>query len=81
MILKKGGPRAPPRNKMALYEQLSVPSQSLNEKKNQGYSIKCVDTFQDGNCITLMINLIKCAFFVFAANKDYLVFKCLSFTG
>ncbi|XP_059644399.1 protein EARLY FLOWERING 3 [Cornus florida] len=26
----KGGPRAPPRNKMALYEQLSVPSQSFN---------------------------------------------------
>lgn len=23
----KGGPRAPPRNKMALYEQLSIPSQ------------------------------------------------------
>ncbi|KAL4571103.1 hypothetical protein LXL04_017854 [Taraxacum kok-saghyz] len=42
---EKGGPRAPPRNKIALYEQLSVPSQRLN------------------------------------ANKDYLVFKCLSFTG
>ncbi|KAI3700134.1 hypothetical protein L2E82_44752 [Cichorium intybus] len=27
----KGGPRAPPRNKMALYEQLSIPSQSFNE--------------------------------------------------
>ncbi|KAL4580817.1 hypothetical protein LXL04_017021 [Taraxacum kok-saghyz] len=27
---EKGGPRAPPRNKMALYEQLSVPSQRLN---------------------------------------------------
>lgn len=26
---EKGGPRAPPRNKMALYEQLSVPSQRL----------------------------------------------------
>lgn len=26
----KGGPRAPPRNKMALYEQLSVPSQRFN---------------------------------------------------
>ena len=24
---EKGGPRAPPRNKMALYEQLSIPSQ------------------------------------------------------
>lgn len=23
----KGGPRAPPRNKMALYEQLTIPSQ------------------------------------------------------
>ena len=23
---EKGGPRAPPRNKMALYEQLSIPS-------------------------------------------------------
>lgn len=27
---KGGGPRPPPRNKMALYEQLSVPSQRLN---------------------------------------------------
>lgn len=26
---EKGGPRAPPRNKMALYEQLSIPSQKL----------------------------------------------------
>ncbi|CAN1161760.1 Protein EARLY FLOWERING 3 [Linum perenne] len=27
---EKGGPRAPPRNKMALYEQLSIPSQRFN---------------------------------------------------
>ncbi|KAF3447497.1 hypothetical protein FNV43_RR12683 [Rhamnella rubrinervis] len=27
---EKGGPRAPPRNKMALYEQLCIPSQRLN---------------------------------------------------
>ncbi|CAL9097317.1 unnamed protein product [Musa acuminata var. zebrina] len=27
---EKGGPRAPPRNKMALYELLSIPSQRLN---------------------------------------------------
>lgn len=27
---EKGGPRAPPRNKMALYEQLSVPSHRFN---------------------------------------------------
>ncbi|KAI4316560.1 hypothetical protein L6164_024533 [Bauhinia variegata] len=27
---EKGGPRAPPRNKMALYEQLSIPSQRPN---------------------------------------------------
>ncbi|KAL5730028.1 Protein EARLY FLOWERING 3 [Ranunculus cassubicifolius] len=27
---EKGGPRAPPRIKMALYEQLSIPSQRLN---------------------------------------------------
>ncbi|EHA8592551.1 putative protein HEADING DATE [Cocos nucifera] len=26
----KGGPRAPPRNKMALYEQLSIPSHRSN---------------------------------------------------
>lgn len=26
----KGGPRAPPRNKMALYEQLSIPSHRFN---------------------------------------------------
>ncbi|CAL0323705.1 unnamed protein product [Lupinus luteus] len=28
---EKGGPRAPPRNKMALYEQFSIPSQNLNQ--------------------------------------------------
>ncbi|XP_072966555.1 protein HEADING DATE 3B-like isoform X1 [Typha angustifolia] len=28
----KGGPRPPPRNKMALYEQFSIPSQRLNSK-------------------------------------------------
>lgn len=27
---EKGGPRAPPRNKMALYEQLSIPSRTFN---------------------------------------------------
>lgn len=27
----KGGPRAPPRNKMALYEQLSIPSQRFSD--------------------------------------------------
>lgn len=26
---EKGGPKAPPRNKMALYEQFSIPSQSI----------------------------------------------------
>lgn len=28
--IEKGGPKAPPRNKMALYEQLSLPSQKFN---------------------------------------------------
>ena len=28
---EKGGPRAPPRNEMALYEQLSIPSQRFNQ--------------------------------------------------
>ncbi|KAG6391214.1 hypothetical protein SASPL_148967 [Salvia splendens] len=30
---EKGGPRAPPRNKMALYEQLSIPSQRFSHSK------------------------------------------------
>ncbi|XP_026453290.1 protein HEADING DATE 3B-like [Papaver somniferum] len=29
-VTEKGGPRATPRNKMALYEHLSIPSQQLN---------------------------------------------------
>ncbi|TKY57945.1 EARLY FLOWERING 3 [Spatholobus suberectus] len=29
---EKGGPRAPPRNKMALYEQFSIPSQGFNPR-------------------------------------------------
>ncbi|XP_057870908.1 protein EARLY FLOWERING 3 isoform X2 [Cryptomeria japonica] len=41
---KKGGPRAPPRNKMALYEQLSVPSrrfqQPLTPSATQGSSFE-----------------------------------------
>ena len=28
---EKGGPKAPPRNKMALYEQFSIPSQRSNQ--------------------------------------------------
>ncbi|XP_058106315.1 protein HEADING DATE 3B-like [Magnolia sinica] len=32
----KGGPRAPPRNKMALYEQLSIPSQRSNSAGSLG---------------------------------------------
>ncbi|GFP88043.1 protein early flowering 3 [Phtheirospermum japonicum] len=31
---EKGGPRAPPRNKMALYEQLSIPSQRFARSNN-----------------------------------------------
>lgn len=34
----KGGPRAPPRNKMALYEQLSIPSQRFNQSMLNGSS-------------------------------------------
>ncbi|XP_074580475.1 ELF3-like protein 2 [Curcuma longa] len=30
----KGGPKAPPRNKMALYEQLSIPSQRFNSSSS-----------------------------------------------
>ncbi|GMI89340.1 EARLY FLOWERING 3 [Hibiscus trionum] len=33
---EKGGPRAPPRNKMALYEQLSIPSQRFNPSNTSG---------------------------------------------
>lgn len=29
---EKGGPRAPPRNKMALYEQFSIPSQRFKQR-------------------------------------------------
>ncbi|KAK1267594.1 Protein EARLY FLOWERING 3 [Acorus gramineus] len=34
----KGGPRAPPRNKMALYEQLSIPSQRFNSTASELHS-------------------------------------------
>nr|VDD58184.1 unnamed protein product [Brassica oleracea] len=33
---EKGGPRAPPRNKMALYEQLSIPSQRFTSSDRAG---------------------------------------------
>ncbi|KAK1577146.1 hypothetical protein Q3G72_019331 [Acer saccharum] len=37
---EKGGPRAPPRNKMALYEQLSIPSQRFTSgSPNNGSSL------------------------------------------
>lgn len=32
---EKKGPRAPPRNKMALYEQFSIPSQRFNHSSNK----------------------------------------------
>ncbi|CAK8569820.1 unnamed protein product [Lathyrus sativus] len=35
---EKGGPRAPPRNKMALYEQFSVPFQRFNPNSNSNSS-------------------------------------------
>ncbi|KAJ4890596.1 Protein EARLY FLOWERING 3 [Raphanus sativus] len=34
---KGGGPRAPPRNKMALYEQLSIPSQRFNDRTSASF--------------------------------------------
>lgn len=33
---EKGGPRAPPRNKMALYEQFSIPSQRFSSGSSGG---------------------------------------------
>ncbi|KAL7166420.1 hypothetical protein ACSBR2_037155 [Camellia fascicularis] len=36
---EKGGPRAPPRNKMALYEQLSIPSQRFNPNPKNTASV------------------------------------------
>lgn len=36
---EKGGPRAPPRNKMALYEQLSIPSQRFTSSDRVGGSL------------------------------------------
>jgi hypothetical protein len=35
----KGGPRAPPRNKMALYEQFTVPFQRFNPNSNSSNSL------------------------------------------
>jgi EARLY FLOWERING 3 protein len=35
----KGGPRAPPRNKMALYEQYTVPFQRFNPNSNSSNSL------------------------------------------
>lgn len=34
---KGGGPRAPPRNKMALYEQLTIPSHRLNDRSSASF--------------------------------------------
>lgn len=41
---EKGGPRAPPRNKMALYEELSVPFQRFNPNStsSNGLSLSLV---------------------------------------
>ncbi|KAE8718871.1 Detected protein of unknown function [Hibiscus syriacus] len=45
---EKGGPRAPPRNKMALYEQLSIPSQRFNPS-NTSNSIPPTSSSQESN--------------------------------
>ncbi|KAK8654814.1 hypothetical protein V6N13_107412 [Hibiscus sabdariffa] len=45
---EKGGPRAPPRNKMALYEQLSIPSQRFNPS-NASSSIPPTSSSQGSN--------------------------------
>jgi EARLY FLOWERING 3 protein len=39
---EKGGPRAPPRNKMALYEQFSIPSQRFNLQPHPNTSTNTV---------------------------------------
>ncbi|KAK7383288.1 hypothetical protein VNO78_28962 [Psophocarpus tetragonolobus] len=41
---EKGGPRAPPRNKMALYEQFSIPSQRFNPRFLPNSSSKILPT-------------------------------------
>lgn len=54
---EKGGPRAPPRNKMALYEQLSIPSQRFNpgllphNASNSGSLVPPTSTSQVGVCL------------------------------
>ncbi|XP_042488829.1 protein HEADING DATE 3B-like isoform X2 [Macadamia integrifolia] len=48
---EKGGPRAPPRNKMALYEQLSIPSQRFNSRlpsHNAGSLVPSTSSTQGG---------------------------------
>ncbi|KAL8504002.1 hypothetical protein ACS0TY_022654 [Phlomoides rotata] len=37
---EKRGPRAPPRNKMALYEQFSIPSQRFNHSNNKAANLE-----------------------------------------
>ncbi|XP_045824714.1 protein EARLY FLOWERING 3-like [Trifolium pratense] len=45
----KGGPRAPPRNKMALYEQFSVPFQRFNPNSNSSNSLPLTPSSIMGN--------------------------------
>lgn len=60
----KGGPRAPPRNKMALYEQLSIPSQR--------FSHTVLPNIRNGitpNSVPHLCQVMNFSFFVFFLMK------------
>lgn len=72
---EKGGPRAPPRNKMALYEQLSIPSQRFGSGMlplNPNNSSNLVSP-ASSNQVNNMIGISSFDCSVFALNS--LLFK------
>lgn len=69
----KGGPRAPPRNKMALYEQLSIPSQRFSSApvpapsrplppQNGGLQVPSTSLSQVDLFMVFFLSLFNCIF-------------------
>jgi hypothetical protein len=90
---EKAGPRAPPRNKMALYEQLTVPSHrfvqrsgTTNTNSHQEHQVNhpfpsCTTAYDIVPQINLYIKLWDFMHYIHGRNIKGNVVCCLDFAG
>lgn len=79
---KGGGPRAPPRNKMALYEQLSIPSQRFNDRTSASFprntSTTLVSPGPSNQVFICLLLLLECFGVDPYNNNNFFFFVCVS---